>query len=120
LVGKDFKLAKQKSLSMNIRYLIRGGNRYTPINLAESIKRNTTVNVSSKAFEAQYPNFERIDISVAYRINKLNRTWSFRLDLQNVLNTKNVIEERYDSSLRGLSYRYALPLIPIISSQLEF
>ena len=120
LVGKDFKLAKQKSLSMNIRYLIKGGNRYTPINLAESIKRNTTVNVSSKAFEAQYPNFERIDISVAYRINKLNRTWSFRLDLQNVLNTKNVIEERYDSSLRGLSYRYALPLIPIISSQLEF
>ena len=120
LVGKDFKLAKQKSLSMNIRYLIRGGNRYTPINLAESIKRNTTVNVSSKAFEAQYPNFERIDISVAYRINKLNRTWSFRLDLQNVFNTKNVIEERYDSSLRGLSYRYALPLIPIISSQLEF
>lgn len=120
LVGKDFKLAKQKSLSMNIRYLIRGGNRYTPINLAESIKRNTTVNVSSKAFEAQYPNFERIDISMAYRINKLNQTWSFRLDLQNVLNTKNVIEERYDSSLRGLSYRYALPLIPIISSQLEF
>ena len=120
LVGKDFKLAKQKSLSMNIRYLLRGGNRYTPINLAESIKKNTTVNVQSKAFEFQYPNFERIDFSMAYRINKLNRTWSFRLDLQNVLNIKNVIEERYDSNLKGLSYRYALPLIPIISSQLEF
>jgi hypothetical protein len=26
LVGKDFKLAKQKSLSMNIRYLLRGYN----------------------------------------------------------------------------------------------
>jgi len=120
LVGKDFKLAKQKSLSINIRYLLRGGNRYTPINLPESIKRNTTVNVQAKAFESQYPNFERYDFSLAYRINKLNHTWSFRLDLQNIFNTNNIIEERYDSNIKGLSYRFALPLIPIISSQLEF
>jgi hypothetical protein len=120
LVGKDFKLAKQKSLSVNVRYLLRGGNRYTPINLAESIKRNTTVTVPAKAFESQYPNFERYDFSLAYRINKLNHTWSFRMDLQNIFNTNNIIEERYDSNVKGLSYRYALPLIPIISSQLEF
>ena len=120
LVGKDFQLAKQKSLSVNLRYLLRGGNRYTPINLAESIKRNTTVGIQSKAFESQYPNFERYDFSLAYRINKLNHTWSFRLDLQNIFNTNNIIEERYDSNLKGLSYRFALPLIPIISSQLEF
>jgi len=120
LVGKDFKLANQKSLSVNLRYLLRGGNRYTPINLTESIKRNTTVGVQAKAFESQYPNFERYDFSLAYRINKLNRTWSFRVDLQNIFNTNNIIEERYDSNLKGLSYRFALPLIPIISSQLEF
>ena len=120
LVGKDFKLAKQKSLSVNLRYLLRGGNRYIPINLAESIKRNTTVSVPTKAFESQYPNFERYDFSLAYRINKLNHTWSFRMDLQNIFNTNNIIEERYDSNIKGLSYRYALPLIPIISSQLEF
>ena len=120
LVGKDFQLAKQKSLSVNLRYLLRGGNRYTPINLAESIKRNTTVGIQSKAFESQYPNFERYDFSLAYRINKLNHTWSFRLDLQNIFNTKNIIEERYDSNVKGLSYRFALPLIPIMSSQLEF
>ena len=120
LVGKDFQLAKQKSLSINVRYLLRGGNRYIPINLAESIKRNATVNVPAKAFESQYPNFERYDFSLAYRINKLNHTWSFRLDLQNIFNTKNIIEERYDSNVKGLSYRFALPLIPIMSSQLEF
>ena len=120
LIGKDFTLAKQKSLSVNVRYLLRGGNRYTPINLAESIKRNTTVTVPAKAFESQYPNFERYDFSLAYRINKLNHTWSFRMDLQNIFNTNNIIEERYDSNVKGLSYRHALPLIPIISSQLEF
>jgi len=120
LVGKDFTLAKQKSLSVNLRYLLRGGNRYTPINLPESIKRNTTVSVQAKAFESQYPNFERYDFSLAYRINKLNHTWSFRLDLQNIFNANNIIEERYDSNIKGLSYRFALPLIPIISSQLEF
>ena len=43
LVGKDFQLNKQKTLSINFRYMLRGGNRYTPINLPESIKRNTTI-----------------------------------------------------------------------------
>lgn len=120
LIGKDFKLAKQKALSINIRYLLRGGNRYTPINLVESIKKNSTINIFSKAFEAQYPNFERIDFSVAYRINRARHTWSIRADLQNILNVSNVIEERYDSGIKAFAYRYALPLIPIFSGRLEF
>jgi hypothetical protein len=120
LLGKDFKLNKQKSLSLNLRYLMRGGNRYTPINLTESIKKNTTVLQSARIMEAQHPNFERIDFSIAYRINREGHAWSIRADLQNILNTKNVIEERYDSSIKGFSYRYALPLIPIFSSRLDF
>ncbi len=120
LLGKDFKLNKQKSLSLNIRYLMRGGNRYTPINLTESIKKNTTVLQSAHIMEAQYPNFDRIDFSIAYRINREGHAWSIRADIQNILNTNNVIEERYDSSLKGFSYRYALPLIPIFSSRLDF
>ena len=120
LLGKDFKLNKQKSLSLNLRYLMRGGNRYTPINLSESIKKNTTILQSARIMEAQYPNFERIDFSIAYRINREGHAWSIRADFQNILNTNNVIEERYDSNLKGFTYRYALPLIPIFSSRLDF
>ena len=120
LVGKDFQLNKQKTLSINFRYMLRGGNRYTPINLPESIKRNTTILQSAKINEAQYPNFNRLDFSLAYKINRKGHTWSMRADVQNSLNTSNVIEERYDSALKALAYRYALPMVPILSTRLDF
>lgn len=120
LVGKDFQLNKQKTLSINFRYMLRGGNRYTPINLPESIKRNTTILQSAKINEAQYPNFNRLDFSLAYKINRKGHTWSIRADVQNSLNTNNVIEERYDSALKALTYRYALPMVPILSTRLDF
>jgi hypothetical protein len=120
LIGKDFQLNKQRTLSINFRYLLRGGNRYTPINLAESIKKNSTVLQSAKIMEAQYPNFERVDLSLAYKINRKGLAWSIRADIQNILNVKNVIEERYDSVLKTYTYRYALPMIPILSTRWEF
>ncbi|MHA8074984.1 TonB-dependent receptor [Aquirufa sp. HETE-40SA] len=116
LVGKDFR----QKFSVNLRYLIRGGNRYTPINLTESIKRNTTVLTSSQLMQAQYPTFQRLDLSVAYKLNRAKHTWTIRADLQNILDIANVIEERYDSNAKALTYRYALPLIPILSTRVDF
>lgn len=116
LVGKDFR----QKISVNLRFLVRGGNRYTPINVAESIKRNTTVLTSSQMMEAQYPTFQRLDFSVAYKLNRKQHTWTFRADFQNILNTNNIIEERYDGNAKALSYRYALPLIPILSTRVDF
>ena len=116
LIGKDF----QKKYSLNLRYLIRGGNRYTPINLTESIKRNSTILTASQLMEGQYPTFHRLDLSLAYKLNKKRHTWTFRADLQNILNINNVIEERYDGNLKAITYRYALPLIPILSARVDF
>jgi hypothetical protein len=116
LVGKDFR----QKLSVNLRYLIRGGNRYTPINLTESIRRNTTDLTASQIMQAQYPTFQRLDLSIAYKINRAKHTWTIRADLQNILNIDNVIEERYDANAKALTYRYALPLIPILSTRVDF
>jgi hypothetical protein len=116
LIGKDFR----QKFSLNLRYLIRGGNRYTPINLAESIKRNTTILTSSQMMEGQYPTFHRLDLSIAYKLNKNQHTWTIRADLQNILNINNIIEERYDGNAKALTYRYALPLIPILSARVDF
>lgn len=116
LIGRDFR----QKFSVNLRYLIRGGNRYTPINLTESIKRNTTVLTSNQLMQAQYPTFQRLDLSIAYKLNRAKHTWTIRADLQNILDIANVIEERYDSNAKALTYRYALPLIPILSTRVDF
>ena len=70
--------------------------------------------------EGQYPTFHRLDLSFAYKLNRKQHTWTFRADLQNVLNINNIIEEFYDGRTKALNYRYALPLIPIFSTRVDF
>ena len=70
--------------------------------------------------EGQYPTFHRLDFSIAYKLNKNQHTWTIRADLQNILNINNIIEERYDGNAKALTYRYALPLIPILSARVDF
>lgn len=122
VLGKEFPIGKEKKhfLSYNIRYMLRGGNRYIPILLAESIKRKTTILDNTKAYEPRLPTYWRIDFGMAYKINKDRTTWTFRIDLQNATVRKNKIRERFDTQKLQIYYNYALPLIPILAFQVDF
>ncbi|MFN3852435.1 MAG: TonB-dependent receptor [Spirosomataceae bacterium] len=122
LGGKDFAVGKSKVhwLVLNGRLMWRGGNKFIPINLAESLKRNTTVQDVSKAYEAQLPDYWRIDLGIGYRINKKRATWTLSGDFQNVTNRQNIIREFYNNSLRRIAYSYALPIIPILNFKVDF
>lgn len=122
VLGKEFPIGKEKKhfLSYNIRFMLRGGNRYIPILLQESIKRKTTVLDNANAYEPRLPTFWRLDYGMAYKINKERTTWTFRIDLQNATLRKNKIRERFDNQKLQIYYNYALPLIPILAFQVDF
>ena len=120
LIGKEFKLKKNNSISVNIRYLLRGGNRYTPINLAESIARSTTVLNYTKLYGEQYPDYWRTDVSFSYKKNKNKSTWSYGADIQNFTDRKNIIYTSYDNTSKRINNNYALPRIPIVFMRCEF
>lgn len=120
LIGKEFKMRKNNSISINVRYLLRGGNRYTPINLTESIARSTTILNNAKLFGEQYPDYWRTDFSISYKKNKNKSTWSYGTDIQNFTNRKNIVYVNYDNALKQIKNNYALPRIPIIFIRCEF
>jgi outer membrane receptor protein involved in Fe transport len=120
LIGKEFKLKKNNSISINVRYLLRGGNCYTPINLKESIARSTTILDNTKLFSAQYPDYWRTDFSFSYKKNKNKSTWSYGADIQNVTDRKNIVYTNYDNTNKRINNNYALPRIPIIFMRCEF
>lgn len=122
VLGKEFPIGKEKKhfLSYNIRYMIRGGNRYIPILLQESIRRKTTVLDNANAYEPRLPTFWRLDYGMAYKINKNRTTWTFRIDLQNATMRKNKIRERFDNQKLQIYYNHALPLIPTMAFQVDF
>ena len=122
LGGREIALNKKKTQFwvLNSRLMWRGGNRFIPINLPESIKKNTTINDNSKAYVPRLPDYWRIDFGIAYKINKVGNSWTLSADLQNVTNRKNKIQEKYNTTTKQLYYNYGLPLVPILSFRCDF
>lgn len=122
LFGKEFALGKQKQhfLVLNTRWVTRGGNRYTPIDLAASIQQHTTVSLSDQTYEPRLPDYRRLDFGISYKINRAGATWQLSADIQNVLNRKNPVQQRYDNQTQSLYYNYALPLLPVLSFKVDF
>jgi outer membrane receptor protein involved in Fe transport len=120
LIGKEFTLPKHRSFALNIRYMHRGGNRFTPILLAESIKKNTTILDASRIYEDQYPDFRRCDLSFSYKINKKQSLWSMGMDIQNLTNRINIISQQFDIASKSIRNSIALPRIPIFFIRTEF
>ena len=65
------------------------------------------------------PDFIRWDAGISFRRNKKKYSWVFSLDIQNILNRKNIYSEYYNSDTKEIGYRYALPLIPVFNLKFE-
>jgi hypothetical protein len=122
LGGKDFNVGKSKKhiLSLNMKNILRGGNRFTPINEIESKKQKREVRYLNRRFETQAPAYWRVDWNVQYKINKARLTHTWLIDIQNTLNHKNVQNQYFDVKTLSLKYNYQLGFLPNVSYRVEF
>ena len=122
LLGKEWKMGKMKTntLAVNLRSLWAGGNRYVPIDLSQSQKRNTTVRVYERSYEEQLPNYFRFDTRVSFTKNRRKTTSTISLDVQNVFNRLNLYQPFYDTSTKSLQVDTQLGLVPILNWRIEF
>ncbi|MFN4146390.1 MAG: TonB-dependent receptor [Runella sp.] len=122
LLGKEWKVGKQRNhiFSFIGRSVWAGGNRYTPINLAESQRRNTTIRYQERAYEAQFPDYFRVDARMSFTRNRRRVTSTYSLDLQNIFNRLNALNAVYDSSTKNIRFDTQLGRIPVLNWRLEF
>jgi len=121
LGGKEFLLGnKNNILGFNGRLIWKGGNRYTPINLPESISQGETVRYEERTFEAKAPDYFRLDIGINFRKNNPGWAWILSLDIQNVTNRLNIHSEYFDSSANKIRKNTLLGFVPILNYRLEF
>ncbi len=122
LAGKDFNMGKTKRniLSVNGKFILRGGNRYTPIDEIQSKKLHREVPILSRRYEGQVPAYWRIDWGVQYKINRARLTHTWLFELANTLNRKNVAFQYFDTASNTLKYTYQLSILPNVSYRIEF
>ena len=126
LIGKDFKLGKEKNsvLGVNVKALVRGGFRYTPIDLQKSALAGDEVLNETETFEKQYPLYHRFDLGINYQKNNKGWSWSLSMNIYNILNRKNILyyDLRHDEvsnvySIKGVE---GLGIVPNLNFKIDF
>ena len=122
LGGKEFMVRKdgKNVLELNGKFILAGGNRYTPINLSASRQANETVRYENQAFDSQVSNYWRIDFTLNYRINKDNTAHILSLNIQNVSNRINKYSYYYDRRSQDIESVDQFGLLPVLRYRYEF
>ncbi len=122
LAGYEFKYGKNKNqaLSIDLKYTVAGGRRYTPVDLASSQFYNQEILIDSLAWSKQLPNYWRFDLKFGFRINTKHATHSIIAVCENIFNTKNILEQSYDTNLKNILTQYQLGLFPYGAYRIEF
>lgn len=122
LGGKEFLVgkSKNKTIGINAKIALMGGNRYTPIDLEASITANETRYKEDQAWKMKseavfIPNF-----GVTYRVNKEKVSHSFKLDIQNINNNQAKLYPFYNERTKSIDWSKQLPFIPNLIYTLKF
>jgi hypothetical protein len=122
--GKEFQVGKnlQNTIGFNLKTLIRGGFRYTPVDQALSLKNKRVVYNTSETYGTRLPTYQRFDAGLSFRLNKPKKAWIFMADIQNVTNRKNVYRKKfaYQSGKIVESTSKSLGIIPVATVKVEF
>ena len=124
LIGKDFYVGKNKrnSIGINAKYVLRGGYRYTPVDEKRSLTAKRIIYKNSATYEAQLPDFMRLDAGINFRRNHSRYSWIVMLDMQNATNRKNVFKRRFSFENGHIVSNdiLSLGIIPIFNFRVEF
>lgn len=124
LGGKEFQVGKQhqNTIGLKLRSNYRGGFRYTPVDVAASLKSKRVIYQTSKTYGERLPDFNRFDFGVSYRINKMRNAWIVLADIQNILDTKNILRRKFSYSNKQIvtSDSKGIGMIPVLTVRAEF
>jgi hypothetical protein len=90
LAGKEFKIGNKsnKTLGVNAKFNLTGGQRFTAIDELASIANQTEI-FSTIPYTEKVKDYYRLDLGINYQWNKKKSTHSLGLNIQNVTNRLN-------------------------------
>jgi hypothetical protein len=112
LGGYEFKLPKNRFLSVNSNIAWAGGLRYIPINIEKSIEAQETVYEYEKSFEEKYKDFFKMNIKFIYRVNGNKYSYESGFGINNLTNRKNIMQQTFNTETGKIVYDYQMGLMP--------
>ncbi|WP_205514697.1 TonB-dependent receptor [Longitalea arenae] len=121
VAGKEFPLAGQrKVLGINVKLIYAGGYRTTPIDLAASQQEGYAIFKEKEAFSLHNKAYFRPDCRLSIKWNRERLTSTLSLDIQNIINRKNVFDQDYDLLKNATVTNYQNGIIPVLNYKIEW
>lgn len=122
LIGKEWMMgrSKQNIFSANVRFSYQGGDRYSPINYAESLTKKEVVYDERNAFSKQLdPSFVG-HFTVSYTINRKRAAHEFAIKIINFTGYEDYYGHSYNFKTHTLDEERGAMIIPNISYKIQF
>jgi hypothetical protein len=120
LAGKEFYLRNNHVLGINGRLNIMGGERYSPVNLDQSLLIRTVVYDEKKAFSRSAPKMYYLDMTLTWRTNKKKFSSIWAVQVKNILGSPLYEGEYYNYRSNSVKSSQTVVVVPIISYKVEF
>ncbi len=127
LGGKEFVLSegnldgkKRNTITVDLKTTLAGGQRYTPLDLPESIAEGEAVYDNSQPYSEQFKPYFRPDIRIGYKQSGKRVTQEFAIDIQNVINRDNPFGIEYDAENQEEIITNQLGLFPMFLYRITF
>jgi hypothetical protein len=120
--GKEFVVGKKKTnrITSNAKFLWRGGMRQPAINLSESQVAGQVVYNFDEPYNVKLPDYIRFDFSLGFRRNQKKWNWQVGVEVQNIINRKNVAAYQYNKETKTIDVKRNIGIIPIFFIKAEF
>lgn len=120
LAGREFALNNKSKSILDLKATTAGGRRYTPINLERTFQAGEIEEDDKKAFSLQHDPYFRMDAKITYRVNRSNTAHEFFINIDNVLNNKNVFTQYFNTTTMSIENIYQLGIFPTFQYKLYF
>jgi hypothetical protein len=122
LIGKEYKVGKKglNRIGWNAKATYRGGQYYTPVDLAKSQEAGETIYKANSEFTKQGDDLFILNATFNYKINRKKTRHEFKLDIKNATNNQAKIMERYNKATREIDSSKQLSLLPSLYYILYF
>ena len=120
LSGYEWELSPKSLLSVDLKVVYAGGNRYLPIDTEKSIAEGGAEYDWDRAYAEQFPDYFRLNTRITYRLNMRNVNQEWALDLQNMTNHQNIFTQNWNNSEQSISTSYQMGFMPMLTYRIYF
>lgn len=122
VAGKEFTFGKKqnRSLGVNLRATLMGGQRYTPYDRETTLANNYGTLQEDAYFTLRGDDIFFLNLGLNYRVNRKRTTHEFQLEVQNLTNQQGVVGEYYSFVKRDFQQLYQLSMIPNFNYIIKF